>query len=605
MCGIAGFNWGDESLLKRMTATMVHRGPDGSGHFVDDNMSLGHLRLSILDLSENGHQPMAYKKLQITYNGEIYNFLELRSELEKQGHVFHTNCDTEVILHAYEQWGQDCVTRFNGMWAFCIYDTEERKLFLSRDRFGIKPLHYYFDGKRFIFASELTALLPHSIERKLDTQAVNFFFYQKYIGDDAGLFENCHKLKPAENLIVDLTNNSIKKSRYYDLVAEIQQASTLSPDERLELLEDVIESAINMRLIADVPVGSFLSGGVDSSLISAIIARNHSDFKTFSIGFNEASYDESPWSKIAAQHIGTEHRIDYVDIDDALVETVMGKIDEPFGDSSILPTYQLSKITRNEVTVALSGDAGDELFGGYDTYKAAAIANMVPSSIATLGRHASNLLPPSEKKVGLTFKLQRFFRDLDKDGVQRHFDWMATYPETTRRQLLGNTFLNNPPLNNNTMGTNLLDLQRADMNYYLPGNILKKVDIASMLNSLEARVPFLDYRVVPLALSLPDNMKIRRLRTKYWLKEFSTKYIPNKLVHRSKRGFTVPISRLIKTSSLIQHHLKDSSAFSHGAIAQDYVEEILQNHMANRADHSRELWLVFVFNYWCSNNMSN
>lgn len=601
MCGIAGFDWNDEALARRMTASMAHRGPDAEGYYTDHRMSLGHLRLSIVDLSENGRQPMAHEHLLIVYNGEVYNFWQLRAELEKRGHRFRTATDTEVILHAYEEWGEACVSRFNGMWAFCIYDTRAGKLFLSRDRFGIKPLHYYFDGKRFAFASEFTAVLVHAFGREVDLRALNMFFYQKYVGDE-GLFKNCFKVQPGGNITYDLDTKTLRRAPYYDLDAEIRNANSIPLSERVECLEATLGNAVETRLIADVPVGTFLSGGIDSSLISALIARNHKDFRTFSIGFREASYDEALWSRMAANHLGTAHRVEYLDMDEGALETVLNGLDEPFGDSSVLPTYLLSKITRQEVTVALSGDAGDELFGGYDTYQAAALARLIPGPIAgTLGR-VFNALPPTDAKVTLRFKAQRFFRNMDQSGVRRHHDWMATFPDDTRKLLLRDAFVGAGELIESDSGSDLVDLQRADFRHYLPGDILKKLDIASMLNSLEARVPFLDHRLVPLALSLPEAYKIRRLRTKWWLKEYARRYLPKELIHRQKRGLTVPVSKLIKSNRLIQHHLRADEAYGHAFVDRRYAAQLLEEHMAGRRDNARELWLVFVFNYWWERN---
>ncbi|MHB0946916.1 MAG: asparagine synthase (glutamine-hydrolyzing), partial [Sedimentisphaerales bacterium] len=384
MCGITGFNWIDESLLREMTSRLMHRGPDASGIFCDDGVSLGHRRLSILDLSEKGAQPMRFDHLVIIYNGEIYNFQEIREELKSLGHQFHSNCDTEVILHAYAQWGDTCINKFNGMWAFCIYDKKNNRLFISRDRFGIKPLYYFFNGDKFLFASELKALRAASLSSEIDKEALNFYFYQKYIGGERTIFKNFYKLKPGHNIIFDLQTKKILIDEYYNLESQIAQYQSMPLQGRLELLEPLIVNAVEKRLIADVPVGSFLSGGLDSSLISAIIAKNKKDFKTFSIGFKDESYDEIEYSKIVSEHIRTDHHYEYLGIDDELIKYVVSNMDEPFGDSSVLPTYLLSKITRQYVTVSLSGDAGDEVFGGYDSYKAWKFSKWLPRFVISL-----------------------------------------------------------------------------------------------------------------------------------------------------------------------------------------------------------------------------
>ena len=374
MCGIAGFNWPDQFIVEKMAETLRHRGPDDLGFYVDSNVSLGHSRLSIIDISERGHQPMKFEDMVIVYNGEIYNFRQLREQLRSYGYNFVSDTDTEVVLCSYHRWGLSCVDRFNGMWAFCIYDKTKNTFFLSRDRFGIKPLYYYFDGDKFIFASELKAIRQHNPDMSISESAVNFFFYQKYIGDDLTIFKNCCKLRPSENLLFDLNRKKIARTKYYHLEQEISKHQDTPIKEKLEKIEEAIIDAVQKRLVADVPVGSFLSGGVDSSLISAIIARDKKDFDTFSIGFKDESYNELDFSKIAAEHIKTAHHYEYLDIDQSLIEYTIQNMDEPFGDSSVFPTYLLSKITRQKVTVSLSGDAGDEVFGGYDTYKAYKLA---------------------------------------------------------------------------------------------------------------------------------------------------------------------------------------------------------------------------------------
>jgi asparagine synthase (glutamine-hydrolysing) len=600
MCGIAGFNWPNQSLVEKMTDTLKHRGPDDQGFYVDSSVSLGHRRLSIIDTSERGHQPMKFKNLVIIYNGEIYNFRELKEELKSRGYNFVSNTDTEVALCSYHQWGPSCVNRFNGMWAFCIYDSEKNTLFLSRDRFGVKPLYYYFDGGRFIFASELKAIRQCNPDLTINISALNFFFYQKYIGSDLTIFENCYKLRPSENLLFDLNRKTLTKTKYFDLEEEISRHHNAPLKERLESIENLIADAVEKRLIADVPVGSFLSGGIDSSLISAIISRNHKDFDTFSIGFKDESYDELKYSKLVSEYIRTDHHYDYMEVDEDIIKFVIENMDEPLGDASVFPTYLLSKITRRKVTVALSGDAGDEVFGGYETYKAYKIARYIPAAAARLSRYLIDLLPPSDEKVSLTFKMQRFVRDFDADINRRHLNWMATFNDTQRQKLLNERFVSSDCLISCGSGKNLLSIQLNDIHNYLPEDILKKVDLASMLNSLEVRVPFLDYRLVPLVLSLPEKYKVRNLTTKWLLKKIASYYLPKEIVRRPKRGFTVPISKWIRKSDLIRQFLTNRSRYEHNLLNYDYVQKLFNAHINEKQDNARQLWLVFVFNYWMS-----
>ncbi len=598
MCGIAGYNFNHPEIIKQMTELLRHRGPDDEGHYHDNQVSLGHRRLSIIDTSICGRQPMHYEHLSIVYNGEIYNFLELRRDLETSGYRFTSQTDTEVVLLAYHRWGSDCVNRFNGMWAFCIYDRQKRELFLSRDRFGIKPLYYYFDDNRFVFASELKAFRPHNLNLRINHTAVNFFFYQKYIGSDLTIYENCRKLKPAENLVFNLETKIITTSSYYDLNAEVAQAQTQPLQERLDAIPEILADAVEKRLIADVPVGSFLSGGIDSSLISAIIARRHDRFNTFSIGFNESSYDEVPFSRQAADHIGSNHHVDYLTIDETLIQRLIEHMDEPFGDASVLPTSLLSQMTRKHVTVALSGDAGDETFGGYDSYLAAMIARYIPQPLLKFARPVICLLPPSDKKLNLAFKMQKFIDDYHPNVVRRHLDWMASFTNPRRTALLNQASVLSEELISDVSDTSLLALQLNDMTCYLPEDILKKVDMASMLHSLEVRVPFLDYRLAPLALALPEKCKIRFLQTKSYLKTIANDYLPRAIIHRKKRGFTVPVSHWIKSSDLIRNYLTNPTCYEHNMLNYKYVQTLFNEHLERKRDNARQLWLIFVFNFW-------
>ena len=598
MCGIAGFNWNDQGVIEKMTGALAHRGPDDEGCYLDKKVSLGHRRLSIIDTSRRGRQPMEFENLVITYNGEVYNFRELRRRLESEGYSFRSDTDTEVVLLAFHCWGPSCVERFNGMWAFCIYDKSAGTFFLSRDRFGIKPLYYYFDGERFVFASELKAIRCHDLDLAIDPTGVNFFFYQKYVGGDRTIFADCFKLRPGENLVFDLADKRLTKNRYYRLDEEIAQADEKPLDERLGVVKDLLIDAVGKRLVADVPVGSFLSGGVDSSLISAMVAQDKKDFETFSIGFKDRSYDEVEYSKLASRHIATNHHVEYLDVDEDLIEYVISRMDEPFGDSSVLPTYLLSKMTRKNVTVSLSGDAGDEVFGGYDTYQAYNIARFTPKAIAQLARPIVGMLPPSDKKLSLTFKMKKFIDGFQDDVNRRHLDWMSSFADVQRRQLLGDNFRQADSFIDTGKGGNLLSVQLNDIENYMAADILKKVDFASMLNSLEVRVPFLDHRLVPTVLSLPEKYKIRFFRTKWFLKRIASDYLPAEIVHRKKRGFTVPISRWIKKSDLIREYLTGDRYFDHDLLDRRYVGRLLSDHLDNKADNARLLWLVFTFNKW-------
>ena len=543
---------------------------------------------------------MEFENLAIVYNGEIYNYKELKNELMQFGYKFLSDCDTEVVLHSYRKWGQDCVKRFNGMWAFCIYDKTKKTLFLSRDRFGTKPLYYYCDGKQFIFASGLKAIKETGSKLKINPAGLNYFFYQKYIGDNLTIFENCCKLRPSENLIFNLADKTLILTKYYNLAHEINKCQYTNLKNRLEAVESIITDSVEKRLIADVPVGSFLSGGIDSSLISAVISRKHKDFNTFSIGFKDPSYNELGFSKLVSEHIKTKHHYDYLTIDEETIKFIIENMDEPFGDSSIIPTYLLSKIARQKVTVCLSGDAADEIFAGYDTYRAFLLAEFTPAFLVKLLKPLINLLPVSDKKVTPAFKMKRFVNNFTLNANKRHLDWMATFDDTQRQKLLGNFFVDTEKIINLSSDQSFQSIQLNDISNYLAEDILKKVDLASMLNSLEVRVPFLDYRLVPLVLSLPLKYKINAFKTKIYLKKIARKYLPKKIIKRQKRGFTVPVSGWIKNSLFIQQVLTDKSYYRHNLLNFDFIQELLCSHLENKHDNARMLWLVFVFNYWLS-----
>lgn len=598
MCGVVGFNWNDNELIEKMTDSIIHRGPDDSGVFTSDDFSLGHRRLSILDLSQNGKQPMFYKDYILVFNGEIYNFKEIQAELIKEGHQFITQSDSEVILHAYERWGDDCVNHFNGMWAFCIFDKRRRELFISRDRFGIKPLYYYWDQDKFVFSSELKAIRLHSLDFKIDDRGLNLFFYQKYIGDNLTIFKNVYKLRPAENITFDIDNKRLKLNSYYSLEDEIAKCEKLSLKKRLKLAKEILKDSVQKRLISDVALGCFLSGGLDSSLISALISEVKSALSTFSIGFKEKSYDELEYSKIVAERLETEHFYKYQDIKEEDIKYILDRLDEPFGDSSIIPTYLLSRITRDKVKVSLSGDAGDEIFAGYDVYKGYKISKYIPNIVGKLIKFFIRFIPDSDKKVNFVFKVKRFVRDLEADAVERHFNWLATFTESERGKLLGKHYIKSRDILNFEGADSLTTIQLKDVHNYLAEDILKKVDIASMLNSLEVRVPFLDYRLVSLVLSLPDKYKVRFLKTKYLLKKIAEPYLPGKIIYRKKRGFTVPVAIWLRESEFMKKVLLEEEYYEHGFFKIQYVVKLYNDHLNKKSDKARELWLLFVFNYW-------
>jgi asparagine synthase (glutamine-hydrolysing) len=602
MCGIAGFNFNNKLLISLMNDALKHRGPDGEGIYTDESVSLGHRRLSVIDLSEQANQPMFYKQYIIVFNGEIFNYREIKEKLISKNHQFENQSDTEVILHAYEEWGVNCLNHFNGMWAFCIYDKDKQELFLTRDRFGIKPLYYCFDNEQFIFASEIKAIQCHTINLSIDKHALNHYFYQKYIGQGRTIFNEIKKLEESHYILFDIIDKQLKINKYYNLEEEIERVSNFSEKEKKYRISELIPDAVEKRLISDVPVGSFLSGGLDSSLISSIIAQKHPQFDVFTIGFTEKSFNELHFAKQVAENIGVYHHYQTLTIDEDLIFEVIGKIDEPFGDSSIIPTNLLSKITREKVTVSLSGDAGDELFGGYDTYLAYKLACYVPGFSIGLLKKLTRLFPASDKNLHFTFKIIKFINDWNNNIQIRHLNWMSQSSEVQRQKLLGTNFRPTSEISNLGNGKTLLSIQLNDIHNYLSNDILHKLDMASMAHSLEARVPFLDYRLVPLVLSLKENQKIKNFTTKYFLKHFSKSFLPKEIIYRKKTGFSVPLSLWFKQSTRIQQVISDISYYHHQLIDYEYIQLLLKEHIAGKIDHSRVLWLVFVFNLWYVGN---
>ena len=605
MCGIAGFTHSDKVLIKAMTDAIAHRGPDGEGHFIDSNISLGHRRLSIIDLSSNGNQPMFFEEWVIVFNGEIYNYVQIKQELMAIGHVFVTDSDTEVILHAYKQWGHKALDRFNGMWAFAIYNKQSAELFIARDRYGVKPLYYGIIAGSLFFASEMKAIMCAKPQTSLSMEALNLYLYQKYIGQEHTVYKEFKKLLPGHYMLYNCKSKTLEIQAYYSLEAEVEEASKIDLKARLKTIETLLEDAVMCRLVADVKVGSFLSGGVDSSVISAIIAEKKDNFDTFSIGFKETGFDELPYSIQVAEHIKTQHHFEYNTLDFDLIKTVIAQLDEPFGDASIIPTYLLARLTRKHVTVSLSGDAGDEVFGGYASYLAYHISQYLPSWVFGAAKKVVGFIPSDHKKLSTLFKLKKAIVDYEKNPVLRHLNWMSQWNDKQRQALLGQRFIANTSLYNIGTQGGLQAIQLNDMHHYLAEDILKKVDAATMMNSLEGRNPFLDFRLVPLVISLPHRYKIKGLKTKVYLKEMAQKYIPTTIINRKKRGFSVPIAQWIKAEPEIKRYLLDEEFNGHNLFNKTLVQEMFAQHINNKADHSRPLWLIFVFNFWLSKNPSN
>jgi len=606
MCGIAGFvGRGEREDLLRMTSAISHRGPDAAGEWVDeaDAVYLGHRRLSIVDLAGGG-QPMwtADGQIGVVFNGEIYNHEDLRAALKARGCEFQTDhSDTEVLLHGYREWGDEFVSRLNGMWAFALFDRSRHRLLLSRDRFGKKPLYWFLEGETFAFASELTALLAHpACPRSVSPTALQKFFAYALIPAPHTILDRVQKLPAGHNLVYDLRERSANVVKYWDFVLEPVE-SAKSEDDLAEELLHLIDGAVQRRLMSDVPLGVFLSGGIDSSLVTALATKHVTagSLRTFSIGFTEASFDELSWANQVAGLLGTNHQTEVLDLDRALevLPEIFDKLDEPQGDGSLLPTWLLSRFTRRHVTVALGGDGGDELFAGYDPFlalrRAEAYAKLVPKPVHLAIRLLADRLPVSHENISLDFKIKRTLRGLSHPAKLWNPVWLGALEAADIRDFLGDA------ADLESLYSEAIEawdscpqrdvVDRTLQFYtkiYLQDGILAKVDRASMMNSLEARAPLLDIEVADFARRLPHHFKLRGNTTKYLLKRAAARVLPAEIVNRRKKGFGSPIGPWFRSGRL---RVESDDPF---------VRRRYESHRQGKIDDRLFLWCQLVFEQW-------
>ena len=607
MCGIAGFIGRGERLdLERMIDALAHRGPDGEGIWIDQQVFFGHRRLSIVDLVA-GAQPMTTLdgQLVITFNGEIYNHVELRKQLERLGHRFKTDhSDTEVLLYGYREWGPGFLEKLNGMWSFAIYDRAKGEVFLSRDRFGKKPLFYYSNSESFVFASELTALGLHpAVPNTVDQEALKKFFGYGFIPAPATLLQNVMKLPAGHWMRVSIRDLRLEIRRYWDFHLEPFESIPRNPEREwgAELIRR-LDEAVQRRLQADVPVGVFLSGGIDSTLIATLAGRYHPSIETFSIGFDDKTFDEREYARIGAKAAKTLHHEEVFSAEGCLewAQVTAGKLDEVMGDSSILPTALVSKLARQNVTVALSGDGSDELFAGYDPFRALKPAR-VYSALAFGGinsaiRFMAERLPVSHANMSLDFRVKRMLRGISYPSRCWLPTWMGPLdpkeisdlfgcrvdPETLYAEAIA--AWNHPSAKT--------DVDRTTQFYvrlYLQDDILVKTDRSSMMHRLEARCPFLDINVVDLVRRIPSEYKLRRGVTKYILKEAARGLIPDQIIDRPKKGFGIPIGNWFKTGAL---QLNSDSVLK--AMNRSWIDQRIADHRAGRRDDRGLLWCVWM-----------
>lgn len=614
MCGITGFiGEGTKKDLDDMVKILAHRGPDEEGVYIDDKRKiyLGHRRLSIIDL-DGGKQPMwsEDRSICIVFNGEIYNNKELRQKLEKKGYKFESShSDTETLIYAYMEWGSAMANKLNGMWAFAIYDTKQNLLFCSRDRFGKKPFFYYHSGNLFAFSSELTSLTKHRmIPTKISTLSLQKFFAYGYIPSPRSVYEGISKLPGGYNMILDIPSSDLKISKYWDFVIEPFSNIPKNPEEEWgEQLRDLLSQAVKRRLVSDVPLGIFLSGGIDSSSI-AYYAVKHTEtgkVKTFNIGFYEADFDESRYATEVAQMLDTDHYSKIFSLEEAsmLIPDVLSRLDEPMGDSSLIPSYQLSSLCSKHVKVALSGDGGDEIFAGYDPFKALHFAKvyqtLVPKKLHQGILMVAGKFPVSSKNMSLDFKIKRFLRGLDfKDNTWNPV-WLSPLltPEINElfSQPVSTEELYSEAIEewDSCKQTNPVDRTlQFYTSLYLHNGILVKADRASMMNSLEVRSPFLDIDLVDFARKIPWNYKFRNGTCKYILKKALEPVLPLNIVYRKKKGFGIPISKWFRESVLPLDFTKFENILN-----VDYCKKLYKDHTKGETDRRLFLWNLMVLSH--------
>src|SRR5215204_3583697 len=630
MCGIAGWinlenksSENGEAVLHAMCERMKHRGPDSEGLWLENQVALGMRRLSIIDLA-TGEQPVYSedKQIVVVMNGELYNFREVRARLEKRGHKFETQTDTEILPHLYEEYGEAMLEHINGMFAFALWDKRREKLLIARDRFGEKPLYYgVFDGK-LIFASEPKVLLENpAVKAEINVDALRQFLSFDYVPAPASIYKGISKLPAAHLLTVE--KGEINVRRYWNLTWH-KNGNVPTIEKAAEDLRELLADAVRMRLVSDVPRGILLSGGVDSSTVAAFATQFSTEkVKTFSIGFEEDSFDESKFARQVARHLDTEHYEDRLSVEKAadLISEIGTWLDEPMSDGSLIPTFLLSRFVRKHVTVALGGDGGDEIFAGYPMYFGHKIANLygaIPRLLRSgLIEPIVNNLPVSNKNLSFDYKAKRFVAASKYDLVTRHHSWFGSFSIDQQRNLLSKDVLAQTSNDIYKGAKELLEIcdaqneiekmQFLDINFYMAEDILTKVDRASMTVSLEVRAPFLDPRVAQYAASLPLEFKLRGLKTKYILKKAVEPLLPREILQRPKKGFGIPIAEWLKgrLNPLLHELLAPERLKNQGLFDAAFVQKLIKEHEIGAASHHKQLWTLLVFQLWFDNFFQN
>ena len=628
MCGIAGIIGSNQEycrvqLLEAMLSAMIHRGPNGTHiETFSESGFFGHNRLAVIDLNPRAKQPMwdATHRYCLTFNGEIYNFREIKKVLIQLGRHFCTESDSEVLVEAWAEWGISAIDRLVGMFAFGVWDDQLKQLFLVRDRMGEKPLYYAPIKNDFlrglIFSSELKGLLVYPFfQKKISPAALDYYLSYGYASSQEAIFENSHKLPPASYLQFDCNTGQHRLIEYWSLSHSFKNKCTLSFSDATENLRTLLKNSVISQLISDVPLGAFLSGGIDSSAIVGEMAKNHKVAHTFSIGFREKSYSELKNSKIVSRHFSTEHHTKIVGDDiENHVEKIIGVFDEPFTDTSLIPMYYLSQYTREKVTVALSGDGGDELFGGYSTYQADRyhrVLSRIPPAIKNQLIKACAYLPVSHKKISFDYKIKQFLQGALLNNQQAHFKWREIFSKQQKNQLLlfpgemPDTLSLNLRWFKDVEGCHYLDqAMYVDMKTWLVDDILTKSDRTSMAHSLEVRAPFLDHRLVEFAASLPIQYKIQSGSGKHVLKASQKKILPNKIIFQSKKGFNSPISHWLSGELFKMAHDITTSQCMLKWFNQNAIEKLWLEHQKGVCDNGYRLFNLMCLGLWHQQHLS-
>lgn len=623
MCGICGIvdysgNKIGRDILSRMCAQMKHRGPDDEGIDIfdgDPSVGLGHRRLSIIDLSSSGHQPIANedKSIWALCNGEIYNYHELRQELESKGHVFSSQTDIEVIVHLYEEYGETYISRLRGMFAIALWDNNEKKLLLARDRVGKKPLLYYYNNGKFCFASEFSALLSGGfIPKKINYTALENYLTCGYISAPLTIYEDVFKLEPAHFL--ELKNDKITINNYWQL--NYADKINISEQDAVQELLRLLKEAVSLRLYSDVPLGAFLSGGIDSSIVVALMSElSGKKVNTFSIGFDDADYDELKYARNISTKYNTNHN-EFIVKPDALeiLPLLVERYGEPFADSSCVPSYYVARQTKRFVTVALNGDGGDESFAGYERYQAMFIADRLqrsPAIIRGLISGAIGMVPGSLTSKGLLKRAQRFMNAASLPFAKRYLQWVSIFTSDLKKEFYSEDFIrrvsNIDEANfiekylSKFSNYSMLDcLLNADVHTYLPNDLLVKMDIASMANSLEARSPFLDHKLMEFASRLPAEYKMKGLVKKYILKEAIKDFVPKENIYRKKMGFGIPVGSWFRNElkGFVNEILLCDRSLNRGYFKADTLKSMVKLHTEKKVDYALQIWSLLMLELW-------